>query len=90
VIVDGLDAAGLYELSHAGRTVATFALSFVDSAESDLSTALPGKRDSEDANATVDSALSWFEYALLALALAALLFDWWFLQRGLRAASAGA
>lgn len=90
VIVDGLDAAGLYELSHAGRTVATFALSFVDSAESDLSTALPGKRDSEDANAAVDTALSWFEYALLALALAALLFDWWFLQRGLRAASAGA
>lgn len=85
VVVDGLEEPGLYRLSHAGRPVAEFALSYVDAAESDLSTALPGVRAAESEDSGLDSGLSGVELALVGLALAALLLDWWFLRRSTRA-----
>jgi len=85
VVVDGLEEPGLYRLSHQGRPVADFALSYVDAAESDLSTALPGARAAEGGSAELDTGLSGAELALVALAALALLLDWWFLRRSTRA-----
>lgn len=85
VVVDGLEEAGLYRLSHRGRPAAEFALSYVDAAESDLSTALPGVRPAEGAGAELDAGLSGVELALVGLAALALLIDWWFLRRSTRA-----
>lgn len=85
VVIDGIEEPGLYRLSHRGVAVAEFALSYVDAAESDLSTALPGTREAEGDGAELDAGLSGVELALVSLAALALLLDWWFLRRSTRA-----
>ncbi len=84
VVIDGLEEPGLYELSLGAERVAQFALSFADAAESDLSTALAGRREATLGNAQVEAALSWIEVALLALAAAALILDWFVLRTSAR------
>lgn len=89
VVVDGLEEPGLYELHFGAERVAQFALSFADAAESDLSTALAGRREATLGNASVESALSWIEVLLLALTATALIVDW-FVLRGSARTFAGA
>jgi hypothetical protein len=84
VVIDGLEEPGLYELRFGAERVAQFALSFADAAESDLSTALAGRREATLGNANVESALSWIEVLLLALTAAALLLDWFVLRSSAR------
>ncbi len=81
IVVDGLEEPGLYALAFEGRTVAEFALSFADAAESDLAKSRPGHSEAELAGASLDTELSWIELALIALTLTLVALDWFVLRR---------
>lgn len=90
VVVDGLDEPGLHRLSFRGRAVAEVAVHFADGAESDLSTALPGRREVERGSAALEAEFSPLELLGLLLVLGLLALDWWSLSRGAAAARVAA
>ncbi len=79
--LDEFAAPGLYTLSRSGTTLAHFGVNFADAAESDLSERGSGERASTVSAANARPVTSGLEIALLAIAAAALLLDWWVLSR---------
>ncbi len=75
------ESPGLYTLTRAGTTLATFGVNFSDAAESDLSERSSGERASTLVAADARPTTSNVTLVLLALAAALLLLDWWVLGR---------
>ncbi|MFQ5733921.1 MAG: VWA domain-containing protein [Planctomycetaceae bacterium] len=75
---------GVYEIADGDKTLGRFAVGFLDARESDLSELQPGVRpavdDSQESGFLVDRPFSPLLLGLLALALAALIADWWVLR----------
>ena len=81
-IVDDLAEPGLYVLSSAaGRELARFAVSFLDPGESDLRALSSGRRAARAEQGTLEADSSRVQALLVALAIAALLANWWVLGR---------
>jgi Aerotolerance regulator N-terminal len=77
---------GVYVIYDGDTQLGRFAVAFLDSRESDLSQLRPGRRPAEDdstaAGFFVDQPFSPLHTALLVLALAAMIADWYVLRRG--------
>jgi hypothetical protein len=82
--IDGVDEAGVYELSRGGAVLDRFAASFIDGRESDLSTSSSGRRTSDVPIDSPDVDFSWLEIALAGAALAFVALDFWALSRATR------
>ncbi len=80
LVIDDLDEPGIHELTAAGAQAARFALSFLDATESDLRELSSGSRAGAAPRAGIERASSRWTTLLVALALAALLLDGWFLR----------
>ncbi|HVS09679.1 MAG TPA: VWA domain-containing protein [Planctomycetota bacterium] len=81
-VVDDLEEPGVYVLSSSGgRELARFAVSFLDPGESDLRALSSGRRPASAAQGTLAADTSPVQAWLVALALTALLADWWVLGR---------
>ena len=92
LVIDELAAVGSYELLRDGEQVSAFAVHFGDDAESDLRGLGEGERLSSAELSLQEAGSSWVVLLLLALALAAILFDWFVLrpQRSRKTLHAGA
>lgn len=77
-------APGFWMLSAAGRELATLGVSFSDPRESDLARLGTGTRASNAPESRVAADADWPALVLVALALVALLVDWWSLASGAR------
>lgn len=78
--IEGLERVGRYRLLRGAEPVAEFAVHFGDDAESDLRELSSGERESSVELAAERSGSSWIVMLLGALALVALLADFWFLR----------
>ena len=87
LVIDDLDAVGMYTLRRDGERLADFAVHFGDDAESNLTALNEGERASSVVLAEQRAGSSWVELLLATLALGALLFDWHLLRP--RRAAAG-
>lgn len=83
-VLDGLAQTGVWELSLGAQTVGRLAVSFVDPRESDLRARSSGRRPAEVSADAPEVDFAWPELALVALALALVLLDFWVLARGAR------
>ena len=86
LVVDGLDAPGLYRLERDGSAPLPFAVNELDAAESDLRELSSGSRPSALELAEVESTFTAADFGLLSIALALLLADWIYLARSARPA----
>jgi hypothetical protein len=90
VEIPPLQQAGIYEVREADRSLGRFAVNFHDSVESNLTRLGPGSRDavSEAPAMTyrLDDPFSWLIAAGIAIILAAVLADWFILDRSARTA----
>ncbi len=84
VLIDEIDAPGMYRLKQKERELARIAVSFNDAAESDLSALKSGERAATTSNATLAAGAAWLETLLLALAALAIAIDWFWLARAPR------
>jgi hypothetical protein len=75
---------GFWRLSADGRELALLGVSFADPRESDLARLGSGVRASDAPEALLSADADWPQLVLVALALAALLVDWWALATGAR------
>ncbi|TAJ12827.1 MAG: VWA domain-containing protein [Planctomycetota bacterium] len=75
---------GFWKLSVEGRELATLGVSFSDPRESDLARLGGGTRESNAPQTRVRADADWPALLLVALALGALLVDWWSLASGVR------
>ncbi|MCB9914738.1 MAG: hypothetical protein H6828_06255 [Planctomycetes bacterium] len=80
LVVDDVREVGRYELARDGAVVAEYAVHFGDDAEGDLTRLDAGERTSSVELAEQRAGSSWVELWLGALALGALLFDWYVLR----------
>jgi hypothetical protein len=83
-VLDGLAQVGVWELTLGAQTVGRLAVSFVDPRESDLRARSSGRRPAEVSADAPEVDFGWPELALVALALALVLLDFWVLARGAR------
>ncbi|MCE9595257.1 MAG: BatA and WFA domain-containing protein [Planctomycetes bacterium] len=83
-VLDGLDQVGVWELALGETVVGRVATSFVDPRESDLAPRASGRRPAEVSADAPEIDFAWPEALLVALALAAVLFDFFVLARGAR------
>jgi aerotolerance regulator-like protein/VWA domain-containing protein len=81
LVVDGLDAPGLYRLERLGGEPLPFAVNELDAAESDLRELSSGSRPSALDLAEVESTFTAADFGLLTIALALLLANWIYLAR---------
>lgn len=81
IVIDDLEAPGLYTLRQDTTELARVAVSFTDEFESDLTANKSGRRAGQGASASVDAEASWTEALLLALAALAIFVDWFVLRR---------
>jgi hypothetical protein len=85
VEISAPERSGIYELYDGETQLGRFAVAFLDSRESDLSQLRPGRRPAEDESAAagffLDQPFSPLLTALLVLALAAMIGDWYVLRR---------
>jgi hypothetical protein len=80
-VLDGFDQPGLYTLERNGQVVARFGVRFQDAHESDLRALSSGARETTVAAATAPPVGSWIDMLLIGLVVAALLLDWFLLDR---------
>ncbi len=90
LVLGGFDQPGLYALSQGGDVLARFGVRFQDALESDLRNLSSGTRAASVGAADAPPSASWIEMVLIGAVLAALLFDWFLLDRFAGARSAGA
>jgi hypothetical protein len=81
VVLDGFEQPGLFTLSHTGDVLARFGVRFQDARVSDLRELSSGTRAANVTSSNAPAAASWVEMLLLAGAIAALLADWFLLER---------
>ena len=80
LVLEDLDAPGIYSLLREGREVARFGVSFRDAEESDLRGLASGERGPEVDLSTTLASLGPLETVLLAGALFLVVLDWWVLM----------
>jgi hypothetical protein len=89
VEIPPLQQTGIYEVRDGDRSIGRFAVNFHDPVESNLSTLGPGLRDAVSEPPTLgyrlDDPFSWLIAAGIAIILAAVLVDWFVLDRTARA-----
>jgi Ca-activated chloride channel homolog len=89
VEIPPLQEAGIYEVRDGERSIGRFAVNFHDPVESNLSVLGPGVRDAVSEPAPLsyrlDDPFSWLIAAGIAIILAAVLADWFVLDRTARA-----
>jgi len=76
LVIDELDLPGLYQLEQDGMQVASFGVSFLDAAESDLRRLATAQRASDAKAGQLAAGASGLQLALLAMALVAWALDW--------------
>jgi hypothetical protein len=81
VLDTDVERPGEYELREGTRTLCRFGVSFSDPAESDLTGLASGERPSSAGLAGLEAGSTPLERALLLLALALVVADWWWLAR---------
>jgi hypothetical protein len=89
VEIPPLQQTGIYEVRDGDRSIGRFAVNFHDPVESNLSTLGPGLRDAVSEppalSYRLDDPFSWLIAAGIAIILAAVLADWFVLDRTVRA-----
>jgi len=80
LVIDELDAPGLYQLEQGGTPIASFGVSFLDAAESDLRQLATERRASDAKAGQLAAGASGLQLALLAIALVAWALDWFVLR----------